>query len=271
MAIEVDAKVISSIRGKLNKLIQLDPNSYDNRDLDLISEDWYLSSFVVNTKRTVDNVVEKVDKCLKWRKLIKIRDLKVTDFPQVFYRQKIYECYKVGQTYYVLFNYRHIHIPSGFADVYYKFSAIWGEVNMYTRKQGLNLVYIHDATNMTMSNVNMTFFMKFSELSSYYPMATKNYIVGLNWLFKQIMSVVIMATDEQFKSVLEFVDSNQLLDKLGQDATPTIHGGKVDPNMQSPDDLERCVDLAECTMIHRISDKDASIAVNFYSKLGLQV
>ena len=159
MASEVNLNTMSKIRDQLTKLIQLDPNSYDQRDLGLVTKDWYLSLFI-NSTRSVDTVVDKVDKVLKWRKLTKINELRIVDFPAIFYRQKIYEYYKVDQTYYVVFNYRNIHIPSGFADVYYRFSAIWGEVNMYTRGQGLNLVYIHDATNMTMSNVNMTYFMK---------------------------------------------------------------------------------------------------------------
>ena len=83
------------------------------------------------------------------------------------------------------------------------------------------------------------------------------------------MSVVIMATDEQFRAVLEFVDHSQLLEKLGPDATPTIYGGKAEPKPQAPDSLEYCIDLEKSAAKNCISNNDLTNAINFYDKLRL--
>jgi len=158
---KVDFKTITDVRQRLIEKLVSDPKSYDIRDLDLINHDWYLSLFV-NEKKSIDTIVDKIDQTLRWRHSSNIRDVKITEFPQIIYRQNIYEYYKVDQTLYIILNYRNLLIPSGFEEVYSRFTTIWTDVNMYARGQGQNIVHILDMTNIKMANVNISFLLKVS-------------------------------------------------------------------------------------------------------------
>ena len=90
----------------------------------------------------------------------------------------------------------------------------------------------------------------------------------MSWMLKKIMSVVILAADDNFRNNLEYVDESQLVTKLGPESTPTKFGGKVVPKLLAPENFDGCVDLIECAKAYSISNQDLKKAEVFYEKLA---
>ena len=154
---------IVKIREQLTKLIKSDSTStYDHRDLDLINQDWYVSMFVGNGKKSTESIVNQLDKCLKWRKSFGIRDISFVSIPRVIYRQIINEFYQIGDNWYTVTNWRNVHIPSGFSDVNFKYTAALLDFIQYKRGQNITLNVIHDFSGVGVSNINIDFLTKVS-------------------------------------------------------------------------------------------------------------
>ena len=153
--------LLTSVRQELTKLVESDLSQYDQRDIELIGQDWYLSLFT-SDKKSVDSIVDKVDKCLKWRKSTGVNDLSLTSFPAIIYRQSMFEFYQVGNTWYTVCNYRNVLIPSTMYDVYYKYVVALSDFLQYKRAKNITLVTIHDCSGMSMANFSLPYFSKVS-------------------------------------------------------------------------------------------------------------
>ena len=80
-----------------------------------------------------------------------------------------------------------------------------------------------------------------------------------------------MAADEHFRKITEFVDGQEMLEKLGYESTLEKFGGCVIAKPLAPTELEDCVDFEQCAQTNLISQSDVLKAKAYYAKLGLSI
>ena len=83
---------VNSVRQRLVDKFQTESSDYDQRDRQLVDEEYFVDQFVIEKQRIkvcdskiVEECVQAIDDYLKWRKSIGINDLKVEHFPRAMF------------------------------------------------------------------------------------------------------------------------------------------------------------------------------------------
>jgi len=81
----------------------------------------------------------------------------------------------------------------------------------------------------------------------------------------------MMAADESFRNVAQFLDGKEMLAKLGPDSTLVKFGGNVVAKPLGPENLDECPDFDQYVRNNSISESDVKKAKSYYAKLGLSI
>lgn len=210
---------------------------YDDADVHLVSDDWYLKRFLLANNRNVEAAFKMLDDTMRWRNDMYISQIRDYHFPCEFYKIGGLFPYlpdKKGNL--VVYMRVKMHHKCAELDEPIKGFLVhtFNKAEKLCKGQGFALVF--DLTGLSYSNVDLPFLSFLITFGGKHFPGSLVYILVYNlpWLFSAMQKVVFAMLPEEATGIIKFAKGDQIFNYIDAENVPDyIPGGECKRNFRS--------------------------------------
>ena len=224
---------------------------HENDIVKVKTNQWFVDRFIKEGDSKIIQdpgvIASSITECLKWRKEIRINEMKATNFPKEFYDTALFAMGPLTDGNVMLYlTGRRFKRIDGFTDLWIEFFLYCYESQYESFKDGTKLMVLLDVSGVGLSGVDLPLFFKLITIVlKYYPsLVTKFFILDMPWILKPIAKVVFAILPKKYVDMVGFVWKRDLKENMGLDKLPDFMGGQVEtyripppPNCNSLEDI----------------------------------
>ncbi|XP_074599476.1 motile sperm domain-containing protein 2-like [Brevipalpus obovatus] len=220
---------VKNLRQRFKQVYLAEKESFYEADYDkLMSDDWYVKRFFLARNRNEDEAFKMIVDAMRWRKSIKVRDIKDYTFPREFYAIGglfVYEPDKNGYpTVYIRVK-MHRKIPE-LEEMSRQFLIhTLNKADLIAQGNGIAIVFdVSGAGYKNLDMDNLKFLISCG--TSYFPVGVK-YILILNvpWAFNAFRRMALSFLPEQWFGLLRFASGDEVYKYIDRENLPDYLNG----------------------------------------------
>ncbi|KAG9508676.1 Motile sperm domain-containing protein 2 [Fragariocoptes setiger] len=269
-----DVQVLERTRDLLHQDYKKNPECYYREDIEkLMTDDWALTRFLLRRRECPHETVKLIRECGKFRRLHRMPELKLSEFPIEFFH-----CAGV---------FRYLPDRIGNETLYFRVSCHLArqvpEIANITKSfllclleqcdrknNGRGTCIVFDLTNATLANLDLHYLSWM--LTSFRQCCPKgvSYILVYNmpWYFQAATKITNSMMSAGNRRKLKFVNGTEIQQYIAPENLPDMYGGtgKLDYR-RVPDGVSQRVDAGQFFKNHGVSDKHIALIGEAASRL----
>jgi len=214
-----------------------DDDVYDDDDLKLIQDDWYLKRFLLATYRNLDDAFKMLDETMRWRNDMYISQVRDFHFPSELYKIGglfIYEPDKQGTM--VLYMRIRMHRKTVELEEPEKGFVVhtFNKAEKLSKGQGFAIVF--DLTGAGYSNLDLPFLSFLIQFGRNHFPGSLSYILVYNlpWILSSFQKVAFKMLPEGATNLIKFASGKEIFDYIDPENVPDyIEGGRCRRNFRA--------------------------------------